>query len=199
MHVCRASAQRGHRSIRRDCVSPHNKYHILTIPFNDYMVMRMARKTAPSNDQALPVLLRVARNTYANALRGPLAEQGYDDIPRNGVFIIAALSRDQAPLAQVISWLGVSKQAAGHLVDTLVLRGYLDRAVDRADRRRLTVSLTARGRAVAAIARAAVERVDDRLAKSVSAEYIAHTRTTLMALIAIGRMIQSAPLHPQPA
>jgi DNA-binding MarR family transcriptional regulator len=141
-------------------------------------------RTTTTADEALPVLLRLARNTYADAVRQPLAAGGYDDIPRNGVFIIAALSRDQAPLAQVIAWLGVSKQAAGHLVDSLVLRGYLHRAVDRDDRRRLTVSLTARGRAVASIARAAVERVDDRLAQSVSAEYIAHTRATLRALIA---------------
>ena len=43
--------------------------------------------------------------------------------------------------------LGVSKQAAGQLVDTLVLRGYLERSVDPEDRRRLTLTLTERGMA----------------------------------------------------
>ena len=31
------------------------------------------------------------------------------------------------PLSEIIDHLGVSKQAAGQLVDTLALRGYLDR------------------------------------------------------------------------
>jgi DNA-binding MarR family transcriptional regulator len=135
------------------------------------------------NDGGLPLLLRAARNTYASAVRQPLAARGYDDIPRNGVFVIGALSRDRIPLGEVIGWLGVSKQAAGNLVDTLVLRGYLYRAVDEADRRRLTLGLTARGREVAAITRAAVEEVDGKLAQSVGVEHIAHTRATLMALI----------------
>jgi DNA-binding MarR family transcriptional regulator len=144
----------------------------------------MSEPTSLTADGALPVLLRVARNTYATAVRAPLAAQGYDDIPRNGVFVIGALSRDRVPLSEIIRWLGVSKQAAGHLVDTLVLRGYLHRASDESDRRRMTLALTPRGRDVAAIAREAVAQVDAGLARRVSAEHIAHTRATLMALIA---------------
>ena len=54
-------------------------------------------------------------------------------------------AQTQAPLAEVIRQLGVSKQAAGQLVDSLVVRGYLDRTVDPDDRRRLIVTLTERG------------------------------------------------------
>ena len=97
------------------------------------------------------------------AISGPLVDAGFDDVPRNGVFVIGAISRTRAPLSEVIRWLGVSKQSAGQLVDALVVRGYLERSVDEEDRRRLTVQLTSRGRAVAAIARAAVDRIDKRL------------------------------------
>src|SRR5262249_30251950 len=116
-----------------------------------------------------------------------LVSAGFDDIPRDGVFVLGSLSRTGAPLAEVIRWLGVSKQAAGQLVDTLVLRGYLERSVDEEDRRRLRVNLKERGRAVAALARQAVEHIDERLRTSVAAEHIAHTRTTLLSLIVLGQ------------
>jgi DNA-binding MarR family transcriptional regulator len=80
----------------------------------------------------------------------------------------------------------VSKQAAGQLVDVLVVRGYLDRFPDPDDRRRMTVALTERGRAAAAAARTAIERVDADLAARVGAEHLAHARATLAALMAAG-------------
>lgn len=136
-----------------------------------------------TDEVAFPALLRAARVTYGTAIREALSKEGCDDVPRNGIFVIGAIARTGAPLSRIIKELGVSKQAAGQLVDTLVLRGYLDRSVDPEDRRRQTVKLSERGRAAAAASRSAVERVDDELARRVSAEYIAHTRATLAALI----------------
>jgi len=97
--------------------------------------------------------------------------------------VIGAIARTGAPLGQVIKELGVSKQAAGQLVDALVTRGYLDRSVDPEDRRRLTITLTERGRAAAGVIRSAVERVDAGLVGRVGPEYVAHTRATLASLI----------------
>ncbi len=131
---------------------------------------------------SVPALLRAARRAYASAVGGALAEAGYDDVPRDGSFVMSALARTGAPLGDIIGWLGVSKQAAGQLVDTLVTRGYLGRAVDPDDRRRLMVSLTERGEAAAAVIRSAVESLDAALEARVGAEYVAHTRATLAAL-----------------
>lgn len=132
---------------------------------------------------SLPALLRAARAAYGTAIRAALADAGCDDVPRNGIYVISAIARTGAPLSDVITQLGVSKQAAGQLVDTLVLRGYLDRAVDPADRRRVVVTLTGRGEAAAAVIRSAVEGLDAGLEKTVGAEYVRHTRATLAALI----------------
>jgi DNA-binding MarR family transcriptional regulator len=137
-------------------------------------------------DVTFPALLRAARATYGSAVRAALALAGCDDMPRNGPYVIGAIVRTGAPLSQIIKGLGVSKQAAGQLVDTLVLRGYLDRVVDPEDRRRLTVTLTERGRAAAAVSRSAVERIDGELARRVAPEYIAHTRATLAAIANLG-------------
>jgi hypothetical protein len=100
---------------------------------------------------SIPAMLRHARATYGRAMRRALDEAGYGDIPANGLYVIGGLALDEGdlPLGAIIRQLGMSKQAAGQLVDTLVLRGYLERAVDEADRRKLTVTLTERGRAAA--------------------------------------------------
>jgi DNA-binding MarR family transcriptional regulator len=134
----------------------------------------------------LPALLRAARAAYGTAVRAALAEAGCDDMPRNGSYVVTAIAHTGAPLSDIIQQLGVSKQAAGQLVDTLVTRGYLDRTVDPADRRRLVVSLTERGAAAAAVTRSAVAGVDAALEARVGAEYVAHTRVTLAALIPLG-------------
>jgi DNA-binding MarR family transcriptional regulator len=138
------------------------------------------------DDVAFPALLRGARATYGAAIRSALVDAGFDDVPRNGAFVIGGIARTGAPLSEIVSDLGASKQAAGQLIDTLVARGYLDRAVDPGDRRRLTVTLTPRGVAAARAVRTAVDGVDEQLTARVSPRHIADTRATLGALIGIG-------------
>jgi len=136
----------------------------------------------PLENLALPVLLRFARAAYVSAIRAAQEEAGCDDMPRNGTYVVGAVARGHAPLSDVIQELGMSKQAAGQLVDTLVLRGYLERAADPQDRRRLTLTLTERGRAAAQATRAAIAGIDAALTERLGAESIARTRDTLAAL-----------------
>ena len=139
------------------------------------------------DDVSMPALLRAARTTYGSAIRSALEEVGCSDVPRNGVFVIGAIARTGSPLGEIIAALGVSKQAAGQLVDTLVLRGYLDRAPDPDDRRRMTVSLTERGRLAAQASRLAIDDVDAEVTERVGADTVAATRAGLRAMIGIGR------------
>jgi DNA-binding MarR family transcriptional regulator len=139
------------------------------------------------DEVGIPALLRAARRTYGIAVRAALAEADCDDMPRNGSYVVGAIARTGAPLSQIITELGVSKQAAGQLVGTLVMRGYLDRSPDPEDRRRLTITLTERGQAAAAVIRSAVDDVDADLITRVGAEYVAHTRATLGSLITAGQ------------
>jgi DNA-binding MarR family transcriptional regulator len=117
-------------------------------------------------------------------MRRALEDAGYGDIPKNGLYVIGglALGAGDTPLAALIRDLRISKQAAGQLVDALVGRGYLSRAVDEQDRRRLVVTLTERGRAAAAIQASARERVDAALLAKVGPQTIEHTRLALAAL-----------------
>lgn len=138
---------------------------------------------------AIPALLRHARNTYGSAMRQALDAAGYTDIPKNGLYVVGGLAfgQGEVPLSQLIRSLRISKQSASQLVDTLVLRGYLERSEDPQDRRRLVVALTARGRAAAAVQAGARERVDAQLAEAIGGAQVAQLRRGLAALIALDR------------
>jgi DNA-binding MarR family transcriptional regulator len=144
---------------------------------------------------AMPAMLRHARSTYGVAMRRALEEAGYEDIPRNGMYVIGGLAAGAGgvPLGQLVKELGVSKQAAGQLVDALVLRGYLDRTVDAEDRRKLTVTLTERGRAVAAIQGEVIGKIDAELARRVGKENIHTTRRVLAELMGMGQKEKEEP------
>jgi DNA-binding MarR family transcriptional regulator len=148
----------------------------------------MNENEVKSLELVLPALLRHARTTYGLAMRRALAEAGYDDLPRNALYIIGgmAFGAEGLPLGQLVRELRVSKQAAGQLVDTLVLRGYLERTVDAEDRRKLTVTLTERGRAAALVQGAALQKIDAELIARVGQEDFDRTRRTLGVLVDIG-------------
>jgi DNA-binding MarR family transcriptional regulator len=143
----------------------------------------MARAGSWYDHWSTPALLRHARDVYRLAIREAFVEAGYDDMPRDGAYVVGGVAHTGAPLGELIRHLGVSKQAGGQLVDTLVARGYLDRSVDTKDRRRLTITLTERGQGAAAVVRSTVERVDARLVQRVGAEAFANTLATLASLI----------------
>lgn len=139
-------------------------------------------------EPVMPALLRHARHTYGAAMRLALADAGFGDIPRNGLYVIGglALGLGDVPLAQLIRELRTSKQAAGLLVDILVTRGYLERTVDKDDRRKMIVALTERGKAAAAVQAMARKQIDDDLIARVGQGDFACTCRTLAALIGLG-------------
>jgi DNA-binding MarR family transcriptional regulator len=144
----------------------------------------------PWYDQvSIPALLRHARNTYGKAMRAALEEAGFDDIPANGLYIVGGLAIEEreVPLRQLVKELGITKQGAGQLVDALVMRGYLSRAVDENDRRQLIVTLTERGRAAAEAQNKARERIDAELIKRVGQDDVHAARRALGALIDMRR------------
>ena len=138
----------------------------------------------------LPQLMRDARDVYRHAVARALAAVGCDDVPRNGPFVLADL--DQAASdpkfssqADVVASLGLSKQAASQLIDTLVLRGYLERRNDPVDRRRMEVRLTERGRTAAMAVRTAIDGVETALGHLLSADELQGLRAGLAAYRAI--------------
>jgi DNA-binding MarR family transcriptional regulator len=153
----------------------------------------MSQVTQQSEDNVvIPALLRAARGSYAQAIRVHLAEAGYDDLPRNGGFVLGGLANHGGAAVDMIRRLGVSKQAASQLIDTLVLRGYLTREMNPDDRRRMTLELTERGRGAAAAVRSGVEMIDAELAQMVTPAELAGLRSGLAALSQIKERMREA-------
>jgi DNA-binding MarR family transcriptional regulator len=138
----------------------------------------------------IPALLRAARGAYGHAVRARLAEGGFDDLPGNGPYILGGMANRGGSAGNLIRELGVSKQAASQLIDTLVLRGYLEREINADDRRRMTIELTERGRAAAEAVREGVEAIDDELAKSISPAELAGLCAGLVALTTIRERLE---------
>ncbi|MEA5360155.1 helix-turn-helix domain-containing protein [Amycolatopsis sp., V23-08] len=135
-----------------------------------------------ASDVVLPALLRATRGSYGAAIRARLAEGGFDDLPRNGPYVLGGLVNHGGSARQLVRELGVGKQAAAQLVDTLVARGYLTREPD--------VTATERGRAAAAAIRAAVKSVDDELATLITGTELAGLRAGLVALTEIRERLE---------
>ncbi|NKF23217.1 glyoxalase superfamily protein [Solimonas marina] len=152
------------------------------------------------NAVSIPALLRHARSTYGRAMREALDGAGYGDIPKNGLYVIGGLATEarEAPLARIIADLGLSKQASGQLVDTLVERGYLERRVDLEDRRRLIVTLTERGRDAALVQTSARLHVDRQLEARVGQRGVVTLRKVLAALIGLGKDTHQPDTGPTP-
>jgi len=145
--------------------------------------------TATENydDVPLSALLQTARSTYSHAVRAAQSQIGCDDLPATGVYIISAMHWSGASLESVVRWMGVTKQAVSQAVDTLVVRGYLERSHDSSDRRRVNLTLTERGRDAGKAARSAIERIDRELQARVGARTLAHARATLVTLLEMDR------------
>jgi DNA-binding MarR family transcriptional regulator len=160
--------------------------------------------SSPATDAtqaSIPALMRAARGSYALVISAHLAAAGFEDLPRNGPFVLGGMANWGGSASDMTRGLGVTKQAASQLIDTLVLRGYLTREVNPSDRRRMTIDLTDRGRAAAAAVGAAVAEVDARLAQMISPEQRAGLRAGLTALAAIKDEVEapSRETRPSPA
>jgi len=148
---------------------------------------RSPSTTESYDDVPLSALLQAARSTYSHAVEAGLSRIGCDDLPATGSYIISAMHWSGASLEAVIRWMGVSKQAVSQAVDTLVVRGYLERSPNPSDRRRVNLTLTERGREVGKVARMAIEKTDRELLGRVGAQKVVDARATLVALLEMDR------------
>ncbi|HTA10375.1 MAG TPA: MarR family transcriptional regulator [Streptosporangiaceae bacterium] len=144
--------------------------------------------------RAFPGLLRAARKAYGTAIRQAFADAGFDDMPRNGAYVLARVY-DDATFAALTRELGISKQAVSQLIDVMVMRGYLERSSDSEDRRRMLLRLTSRGAAAATTAWEAATAVDEELLARLSADGVAALRSGLIALCEIAAESESAAVE----
>lgn len=115
-------------------------------------------------------------------MRAALVRAGYDDIPKNGLYVLGglALNSDQ-PFGDIIASLDLPQVAAEQLVDILVERGYLVRGMNAEDRR-VTITLSVRGHAAANVQAIARGQIDRELVARVGEQNVESARRALLAL-----------------
>ncbi len=152
---------------------------------------------SPLDAMGIPGLLRAARKAYGSAVRDAFAAAGFDDIPRNGAYVLARTHDNPSPLSTLTRELGISKQAVSQLIDTMVMRGYLEREEDSEDRRRMLITLTRRGETAASVSWHAAKDVDTELESRLTPEGLQALRDGLKVLVAMGWESDSVPPPPR--
>ncbi|MGN0101055.1 MAG: MarR family winged helix-turn-helix transcriptional regulator [Dietzia sp.] len=137
------------------------------------------------DDSAAPTSLlmwlgfRAAEDRIADAL----AEAGFGDLTRAQVRLLAGIDDDEGSRLVVLAERArIAKQTATALVDRLAAAGYVRRVVDPDDGRARLVRLTARGRELVPVARAAERRIDAEWRAHLGPETMDQLRAALLEL-----------------
>jgi DNA-binding MarR family transcriptional regulator len=125
-----------------------------------------ARRCAAGLLASVPAVMRFIRQEMRAHRQAQLS------VPQFRALVFVSLS-DEPSLSAMAEHLGLSLPAASRLVDLLVKRGLMGRRVDVADRRRVSLSLTARGRATCRRARRATQAALARRFERLSAQDLA--------------------------
>jgi DNA-binding MarR family transcriptional regulator len=168
---------------------------VLTI----FAIDRIVRGGMAEDRIALLPLIGAAQRTYNRIIRDALADAGLADLPPGAYRMTGLLARGDSSLQDLADRLDISKQAASRMIELLVERGYYTKEPDRADRRRVNVSLAQAGVAAGKVILGAISRVDAALRSTVDLNDVLTTRATLHSLIAAGRDLRASRAPRRPA
>lgn len=108
---------------------------------------------------------------------------GYADLRPVHGYAFQVLTRRETTSSELAEQLGMTKQAAGQMVDYLTSRGYVERRPHRLGGRRRVIALTERGRRHLADAGAILREVEAELTAHLPPERLRDLRADLGGLI----------------
>jgi DNA-binding MarR family transcriptional regulator len=126
------------------------------------MIINMTDELESFND-----LLAIARMRWLRRMRVALAERGFADFRRGDGAWVRILGERPCGLGEMAEIIGISPQAVTKMADSLERRGYVERRDDDADRRRVVLHLTDRGRSYQETVVEVVANLDDTFRASV--------------------------------
>ena len=134
------------------------------------------------------MLLLGAARTVVDGVDAGVRARGFADLrPAHG-FAFTLLSAGGATIVELAQHLGVTKQAAGQMVDDLVAKGYVERRPHPTDARARLVVLTDRGWACTRAADAAAEETLRPWAEQMGERRLNELRADLARIAAPGRL-----------
>ena len=114
---------------------------------------------------------------------GRLEAAGWDDLRPVHAFTLRAISAAEVTSVELAARLGVTKQAAGQLIDYLEARGYVERQPHPLGGRRRHIALTTRARQHLSDAAAIMRDVEAEWTAALGAERMLELRASLAALV----------------
>ena len=129
----------------------------------------MTNEPVTTEPESFHDLLAIARLRRLNGMRAALAERGFTDFRRGDGAWVRILAHEPLGLGELAEIIGISRQAATKMADSLERRGYVERRGDDADRRRVVLHLTDLGRRYEQAIVEAVDTLDESFRASVSA------------------------------
>jgi DNA-binding MarR family transcriptional regulator len=148
----------------------------------------MPQRSIADTYRSIPELMRVARGSYKRAADVQLAAGGFEDLPTTSGYLLSYLDNDEESIPELIEGLGIKKRDFSQLVDSLVLRGYITRAIDSKDGA-VSLALTERGRAANEASYEGCRYVDEELGRRLSEAEMAGLRRGLAVLGEIKRSL----------
>jgi DNA-binding MarR family transcriptional regulator len=128
----------------------------------------MTDQTAASEPESFHDLLALARLRWLNRMREALAERGFTSFRRGDGAWVRIVGYEPQGLGEMAGLIGISRQAATKMADSLEQRGYVERRDDDADRRRVALHLTDLGRRYEQAIVEVVDGLDESFRASVS-------------------------------
>lgn len=130
-------------------------------------------------DPDFAILLAAANRCVSDRLVDAVAGIGDAVMRPSFGFVLRAVAAEEPTVTRLAELLGVSKQAASRLADDMVIAGFLHRAGDPNDRRRITLQLTAAGAAVRRRALAESRAMEDELRQRFGSDAVGQLRVLL--------------------
>ena len=147
-------------------------------------------------EEPLGRLLAMAFSAVVEELHERLERRGWGPTRPLWGFVLLALRDEPRSISEVAVLLGISKQAAGKVVDGLTAAGLVERAANAADRRATSISLTKRGSRFLADVETIYTEIEARWVKAIGARRLTALRTALADGVTSHYGDERRPLRP---
>ena len=147
-------------------------------------------------DEPLGRLLAMALSAVVEELHESLQRRGWGPTRPLWGFVLLALRDEPRSISEVGVLLGVSKQAAGKVVDGLTEAGLVQRSPNAADRRAAVIRLTKRGSRFLADVETIYTEIESRWEDAIGQGRLADLRTGLASALNVRYGTERPPLRP---
>ena len=155
-------------------------------------------KRASSGAPPLARLLALAYRDLIDDLHARLASAGHDDVRPVFGYVLLALRDRPATGAEIAALLGVTKQAASQLVDSMERGGYVARRAHPDDARAKAIAITARGRKLLSVVESIYADLERAWARTIGKVRLDAMRDDLRTVVEAAHGGQLPAVRPTP-